>query len=40
MRENSPTTPEKVAAYDESAPNLFVLRQELKDLAKGNPTAR
>jgi hypothetical protein len=34
MKENTPTSPAKVAAYNESAPPLFALQRELKELAK------
>jgi len=40
MRENSPTTPEKVAAYNETAPSFFIIPQVLADVSTPNPTAR
>lgn len=39
MKEQTPTSPAKVAAYNESAPPLFALQRELKELSKKRPDA-
>ena len=39
MKTRTPTSPAKVAAYNESAAALFALQLELKELAKKKPDA-
>jgi hypothetical protein len=39
MKTRTPTSPAKVAAYNESAAPLFSLQRELKELAKKKPDA-